>query len=272
MEYAPHATASSGTAPVLSQPRRQRRYHRQRVHNLIYVNVDEANGGIIRNLGESGLAIQTVGALRPNQQVQLRFELLNPRARIEAAARVVWADLSGQAGLELIDLSSRVRRQLKDWLFTQLLSDAYQGSDAESIFVHRKLGEEARELSFSAAVRPTIRLAPAELADLEDQDRQDAATEAWSPISSRHLPKLIDSLIVVSALLLFWVLALSMTHFFPAWPVAAALVLATGWVFASIYWFLFTRWIGQTPGMHLARLAGADEESEVEKEEEPRFR
>jgi hypothetical protein len=273
MEYASHATASGETAPLLSQPRRQRRYHRQRVHNLVYVNVDEANGGIIRNLGEAGLAIQAVGALRPNQQIQLRFELLNPRTRIEAAARVVWADPSGQAGLELIDLSSRVRRQLKDWLFTQLLSDAYQGSDAESIFIHRKLGEEARELSFSAPVRPTIRLTPP-TEPAEDQDREAVATQAWFPLSSRHLPKLIDSLIVLSAMLLFWVLVLSMTNFFPAWPVATALVLATGWVFAAVYWFLFTRWIGLTPGMHLARLAGADEENKPqgEKEEETRFR
>ena len=270
MEYASHVTASGETAPVLSQPRRQRRYHRQRVHNLVYVNVDEANGGIIRNLGETGLAIQVVGALRPNQRIQLRFELLNPRARIEAAARVVWADLSGQAGLELINLSPRVRRQLKDWLFTQLLADAYRGSDAESIFIHQNPGQDARELSFSAAAHPAICLAPAEPADFDDQDDREPAASFVSP----HLPKLIDSLIVVSAVLLFWLLSLALTHFVPAWPLAVVLVLSTGAVFAGVYWFLFVCWIGLTPGIYLVSLAGAGEDgrTRVEKEEQPRFR
>ena len=271
MEYASHAIAPGETAPVLSQPPRQRRSYRQRVHNLVYVNVDEANGGIIRNMGETGLAIQVVGALRPDQRVQLRFELLNPRARIEGAARVVWADPSGQAGLELIDLSPRIRRQLKDWLFTQLLADAYHGSEAESIFIHQKPGQDVRELSFSAATRPTIRLAPAEPADFEDQDDREAAAGF---VSSPHLPKLIDSLIVFSAVLVFWLLSLAMTHFVPAWPLTIALVLATGCVFASVYWFLFVRWIGLTPGMYLVRLAGAGEDGRprVETEEQPRFR
>ena len=255
-----------------ASPRRQRRYHRQRVHNLIYVNVDEANGGIIRNLGESGLAIQAVGALRPDQRIHLRFELLNPRARIESSARVVWADPSGQAGLELTDLSARVRRQLKDWLLTQLLSEAYQGSGAESVFIHRRLGEDARELSFSAAARPSIRLTPP--AEAADSEAPEVRVNTAALASSRHLPTLIDSLIVLSAMLLFWLLSLAMTHFFPAWPVATALVVATGCVFAGVYWFLFIRWIGLTPGRHLARLAGVEEEkgTQVEKEDQPRFR
>jgi hypothetical protein len=275
MEYGSQATASGETVSAVTEPRR-RRYYRHRIHSLAYVNLDEANGGIVRNVGEAGLAVQAVGALRPNQQVQLRFELLNPRTRVEATGRVAWADPSGQAGLELLDLPQRVRRQLKDWLFTQLLTAAYQGSDAESIFIHRKRGEDPRELSFSTAARPAIHLDPQPShASLESQENREAPVSlAWFPISARNLTRLIDSLIVLSAVLLFWVLSLAMTHFFPVWPVATALVMATACVFAAAYRFLFVGWMRCTPGMHLARLAGADSEGAMptEKEEQPRFR
>ncbi|MBZ5722005.1 MAG: PilZ domain-containing protein [Acidobacteriia bacterium] len=276
MEYGAQATASGETASVAAEPRLRRRYYRQRIHNLAYVNLDDANGGIIRNLGEGGLAVQAVRALHPDQQVQLRFELLNPRTRVEATGRVAWADSTGQAGLELIDLPPRVRRQLKDWLFTQLLTAAYQGSDAESIFIHGKRGEEARELSFSAAARPAIHLEPRPNPATQgsQEDRAAPVSLPGYPISARHLPRLIDGLIVLSAVLLFWVLSLVMTHFSPAWPVATVLALATACVFAAVYWFLFVSWIGCTAGRRLVQLAGADSEGAmpVEKEEQPRFR
>ena len=59
-----------------------------------------------------------------NQQVFLRFDLANPRARVEATGRVAWADPVGQAGIEFLLLSQRSRRLLKEWIFIQLLTAA----------------------------------------------------------------------------------------------------------------------------------------------------
>ena len=50
-----------------------RRHYRQRIHSLAYVNVNEGNGGIIRDLSETGLAVQTVAALRTGEEVALKF-------------------------------------------------------------------------------------------------------------------------------------------------------------------------------------------------------
>lgn len=276
MDYAPQAPVSGPVASLVAQPRRQRRYYRQRIHSLAYISLDGANGGIIRNLGEAGLAVQTVAPLLPNQQVHLRFELLNPRTRVEATGRVAWADSTGQAGLELLDVSQPVRRQLKDWLFTQLLASAYQGSSVESIFLHHKRGEEAQELSFSDTALPAIPLEPqAPLADSASPETPGQRLSLpWypNPISPRNLPRVVDGLIVLSAVLLFWVVSLAVTHVFPPWPIAIAMALGTAGVFASLYWFLFVYWIRRTPGAHLTRLAFGDSEKTIELEREERFR
>jgi len=82
-----HATSTS--------TRRARGQHRQNLHTLTYVTLDEANGGIVRNLNREGVAIQAVGALRLHQRVRVRFELRHPRVKIDSVGEVVWADASG---------------------------------------------------------------------------------------------------------------------------------------------------------------------------------
>jgi len=49
----------------LSMPTKQARaHHRHDLRTLTYVVLDDANGGIVRNLNHEGAAIQAVGALR----------------------------------------------------------------------------------------------------------------------------------------------------------------------------------------------------------------
>src|SRR3954454_17839054 len=126
-------TASSHAATILAAGAKQRRHFRQKIHNLAYINLDYSNGGIIRNVSESGIAIQVVTPVEENQEVQVRFDLLNPRTRVEARGRVAWTDSSGQAGLEFLAITPRSRRQLKEWLFTQLLGAASQAAASASI-------------------------------------------------------------------------------------------------------------------------------------------
>ena len=73
---------------------RRRRCPRQTLRTLAYVNLDQGNGGIIRDLTDSGIAVHAVAALRPGQEVSLRFDLLSPRVRVETRGRVAWADPS----------------------------------------------------------------------------------------------------------------------------------------------------------------------------------
>src|SRR4029077_6769401 len=140
-------------------PLGRRRRYRHQIQSLAYVNLDQANGGVIRNLGDAGLAIQAVAPLYINQQVFLRFDLANPRVRVEATGRVAWADPVGQAGVEFLTVSPRSRRLLKEWIFIQLLA-ARPPSPRDARFFQGKSSQEAAELVFSSVARPAIRLEP----------------------------------------------------------------------------------------------------------------
>src|SRR5262252_5322456 len=148
MEYGA-GLVTAGDSSAATVDGRQRRYHRQRVHSLAYVNVDHGNGGIVRDVTEAGIAIQAVARLHTDQQVFLRFELLNPRLRIEATGRVAWADSTGQAGIEFLALPQRSRRLLRDWIFGHVLATVEQATQ-NSIFCQNG---GASEPFFSSRVR-----------------------------------------------------------------------------------------------------------------------
>ena len=269
MEYL-SATSSAPESLVVS-PRPKRRHYRQRVQNLAYVRLDQANGGILRDLSESGIAIQAVVPLRVHQEVHLRFELLNPRTRIEARGRVAWADPLGQAGMEFLDMAERPRHQLKEWIFTQLMASAEHAERAESVFIHHGSGADATQLIFSDGARAAIQLEPEGAELLAATADVPARTASPMSLSARGLSRTVDCLLLFCAVLLFAIISLGMTNLFPTWPLALALALGITSAFAAVYWYLFAVCVGMTPGEHLARVAFGELE-EVDDEEAPRFR
>jgi hypothetical protein len=256
---------------------KQRRPYRQKIRTLAHVNVDAATRAILRDLSEFGIAMQTVIPLTLNQQVHLRFELLSPRVRIEAVGRVVWTDVWGQAGVQFLDLPERSARLLKEWIFTQILSAAYLFSPWESVAVEGNRVEGTNELLFSASPRPAIRLEPypTSLPALSEAHPRDLRL-LWCPvpISPSALSKLVDALILLSAVLLFAVMSIAIINVLPIWPVTLALAIGVTAIFVAVYWFLFAFWIGSTPGGHLARLACSEWRNvRCSEEEDPaRFR
>jgi hypothetical protein len=65
----------------LSPARKARAKHRLELRTLTYVTLDEANGGIVRNVNHEGIGVQAVTAVRPRQQLRVRFELSYPRLK-----------------------------------------------------------------------------------------------------------------------------------------------------------------------------------------------
>jgi hypothetical protein len=240
------------------------------------VNLDHANGGIIRNLSENGIALQAIGPLQVNQQVFVRFELTSPRLRVEAIARVGWIDSFGQAGVQFLNLPQRTRRLLKEWIFTQLLAGTHRAS-AESIFLK---SESEVDLLFSPGHRPTISLdaAVSGASSLGDFQLSDDAMVRflWCPVSfsAGGLSWLIDSMILLSAVLLFLILSLAMTHSLPAWTVVSGLGLGVACLFTAVYWFLFTIWMSATPGTCVVQRAWVNSKHGTRQNEadRPRFR
>jgi PilZ domain len=265
----------TGFAEVV--PLKRRRPYRQKIRTLVQVNLDAANGAILRDLSEFGIAMQTVAPLAPNQQVHLRFELPAPRVRVEAAGRIAWTDSWGQAGVQFLNLPQPSERLLKEWIFTQILSSAYLFSPCESVAVQGNRAEGATELLFSASPRPAIQLEPQPASPLalpDEEARPRSLRLLWCPvpISLSALSKLVDGLILLCAVLLFAVMAMAMTNILPTWPVTLALAIGVTAVFVALYWFLFVFWIGSTPGQHLARLACVESGNGMSGEEEDHAR
>ena len=276
MDSFPHLAESVCTRqlnPVIGKLRS----YRYRIPGLAYVNLAHGNGGIIRNLSETGIALQAIAPLQVNQQVYVRLELTSPRLRVEAIARVGWIDSFGQAGVQFLNLPLRTRRLLKEWIFTQLLACTHRAS-AESIFLK---SESEVDLLFSPSHRPSLSLDAAvggapSLGDPKFVSDDAMVRFLWCPVSfsAGSLSWLIDSLILVSAVLLFLILSLAMTRSLPAWTVVSGLGLGVACVFTSIYWFLFTVWMSATPGTCLVQRAWVNSRHGTRQDEveRPRFR
>jgi hypothetical protein len=257
--------------------RNLRRPYRQKIRTLSQVTLDAANGAILRDLNEFGIALQTVTPLVPNQQVHLRFELPASRTRVEAAGRIAWTDSWGQAGVQFLNLPQRSERLLKEWIFTQILSSAYLFSPCESATVEGNHSESASELLFSAAPRAAIQLEPpparpTAVPDQKARPRNMRLRWCPIPISLSALSRLVDGLVLLCAVLLFAVMSLAITNTLPPYPVALALAIAVTASFIALYWFLFVFWFRRTPGEHLARMACTESGNRKHSREEDQTR
>ena len=260
------SSKSAATSVVEITAENRRRHPRHKLRSLTYVTFDSAQRGIVRDLSESGIAAQTVPPLAPNENVHLRLDLQNPRTRIEGEGRVTWTDSLGQAGVEIIEMPSRARRGLKDWLLTQILADAQRVGNNEDC-----------DLLFSNDPRPVIRLGHAGVRLVRPQ-LQKARSQDFHflglSVPSHKFSWFVDALVLLCATLLFHVVALLMTDTLPVWWLASAFVLAVTGILGLAYWLLFAVCIGATPGHRLAQLAGLEptESAVLPEKESVRFR
>ena len=284
-----------------SGERRARTGHRHELRTLTYVTLDQANGGVVRNLSHDGIAVQVVAAVCPHQQLRLRFELRYPRLCVEARGEVVWATFSGQCGIRFVDLSPSMARQIDEWIFGDLLeafSVAWQQTGSLLVGAGAPAGsppsatggqvsgttgrvrqdpEQEDGLILSPGEVKVIELpAPIELARAAaPQDALSVTAEPApvepdrlsQPVSSRALIWMVNTLVVIAALLLFALVFLSVTRETPKRPLLTATVAAL--VIALLYWGFFKTFAGTSVGTRLARLVGADLEADGE---DARFR
>lgn len=286
METSP--TDTPQTDPAQTEARRA--HPRHELRTLTYACLDQANGGIVRDITHQGLGLQVVAAVRPQQQLRVRFELGHPRLRVEARGEVSWATRSGQCGIRFLDLSPKAARQINEWIFGNLLEEVSQHSEREgSMFTLD--AEVADGLMVSAAPVNAIRL-PLHPDPLEPPNARSSASSLQSlqsfqsvastetetemeldwlsqPLSGRGLVWTINTLVVVAALLLFALVFLSITGELPRWPLATAG--AATIVVAGLYWGFFRLFGKSSPGERLARMAGWDLAEDAE-EYDARFR
>jgi hypothetical protein len=269
----------------LTPARQARAQHRHELRTLAYVTIDQANGGIVRNLSHRGIGAQVVAAVRPRQQLRVRFELRYPRLQVETRAEVVWATFSGQCGLRFLDLPPALKQQINQWIFGNLLDGISVHTEHEgSMFGprHDNVGreqavgnsrcsivneEEEDGLMVSAApvkvIALPVRREPPE-ASFRDEDAIAEAglpsSEDWlsQPLSGRTLAWTVDTLVVVAALLLFTLVFLSVTREAPKWPLP--MVSGAALTMAGLYWAFFRYFAGGSLGTKLARVPNSEEQ------------
>jgi len=269
-----------------STERQLRAQHRHELRTLTYLTLEQANGGIVRNLNQHGLGAQMVAPVPPRQQVRIRFELRHPRLRVETRGEVVWSTFSGQCGIRFLDLPAEIRKHINEWILGDLL---------EGISLHaERTGAMFGAPTFETTVPEEVESAPFN-GDVEEDDgllisgptpkvislpvrhqiRHQAVEHAMNsvsepisnlewlsqPLSPRALAWTIDVLILTAALLMFAVVFLSVAGDVPAWPWTMGICGAV--LVAVLYWGFFWVFGGKSFGTRLARLVGgAEDESE----------
>jgi len=273
----------------LSPARQVRDHPRHELHTLTYVTLEKANGGIIRDISHQGIGVQLVAAVPPRQQLRVRFELCHPRLRVETVGEVSWSRRSGQCGIRFLDLSPSMARQINEWIFGNLLEEvshhcAREGSIFSGIAFPESAAagtpwtlpvpdavEEDDGLMVSAAPVHVIEMPARRDLPAPEHARPITSKLDWlsQPLSGRGLIWIINTLVIVAALLLFALIFLSITREPPRWPLATASAAAL--FVAALYWGFFRLFGGASPGARLARMAGLDLE-ESEEATGPRFR
>ena len=99
----------------------RRRCLRQSMHAPAFASFDGVSGGMILDLSEEGLSMQTGSRLHGQwlereRRVRLEVDLSEPPAHLETTGYIAWADALGRAGVRFTDLPEEARQRLNDWL------------------------------------------------------------------------------------------------------------------------------------------------------------
>ncbi len=113
---------------------------RHKVNGPVFASFDGVTGGMILDLSEQGLSMQTVVPMktdRADRRVHLRLDLPDSDAHLETTGYIAWADALGRAGVRFSDLPEDARQRIDHWL---ALNDSAPSRKAPTLAVDRALG------------------------------------------------------------------------------------------------------------------------------------
>jgi len=110
---------------------------RHKVHGPVFASFDGVTGGMILDLSEQGISMQTIEPLEAERRVQLRLDLPDSGAQLETTGYIAWADALGRAGVRFSDLPVEARQRLDEWL---LLNEKAPSRQAPKLTFDRMLG------------------------------------------------------------------------------------------------------------------------------------
>src|ERR1700681_3528783 len=88
----------------------------KRFENLLYVEVEPGNGGMVLNLSEHGFGFRAVKRVRPKTDVKFAFNL-DEKRRVGGYGRIEWSDKEGRvAGVQFTDVSDEFLGEMLEWM------------------------------------------------------------------------------------------------------------------------------------------------------------
>lgn len=110
---------------------------RHKVHGPVFASFDGVTGGMILDLSEQGVSMQTIVPLEAERRVQLRLDLPDSDGQLETTGYIAWADALGRAGVRFSDLPEQARQRLDEWL---MLNEKAPSRKAPKLTCERMLG------------------------------------------------------------------------------------------------------------------------------------
>ncbi len=128
---------------------------RHKVNGPVFASFDGVTGGMILDLSEQGLSMQTIVPLDTSSQadrrLHLRLDLRDSEAQLETTGYIAWADALGRAGVRFTDLPEDARQRINHWLTA---NDQTPSRKAPKLTVDRLLGAGVSPAATKTAGKP----------------------------------------------------------------------------------------------------------------------
>jgi hypothetical protein len=132
----------------------RRRKERKRPLSLVYVELANANGGMMRDLSTDGFAVRAMMPIRGGEKTPFTFSL-NENVKIEGEGQILWIEEGGRvAGVQFISISEQARAQIQEWLVRPETAPAEEPSPEKAEAAKNATLEQLREEMHSVPPRP----------------------------------------------------------------------------------------------------------------------
>jgi hypothetical protein len=132
----------------------RRKRFRKRPPRLVYVELGNGNGGMMRDLSEDGFALRAMMPLATGEKLHFCLSL-EDATRIEGESEVVWTGEGGRAaGLKFVEITPQSRASIREWLASLEGPSREESPDTRPVPSASELVERLKREARSVPPRP----------------------------------------------------------------------------------------------------------------------
>ncbi len=177
----------------------RRQSPRKKCEQLLYVDLEPGNGGMLLNFSEHGLCFRAARRVHPKAEVDFAFSLDDKR-KLDGRGRLQWSDQDGRvAGLQFTDVSDELRKEIRqrlggmDTAVTPKPLDATGSSSVPSPPAALQQESAAKDAAIKNRTAEPVALEPACPAPAKSLARNFAQQEVpWAAVTRPEDPLLED--------------------------------------------------------------------------------